>query len=200
MSESRLTPVRSLAALGSCGNVSVEKVPGVIITERTNVAICSVLARKDTQAQLAKIVHKTFDLALPATPRYAAGNAIAFAWAGPSQWLALKDGNDDGAFAQSLRSTLGSVAAVMDQSDGRTILRISGQRARDALAKGILIDLHPSAFGPGHTAITTVAYIGVHFWQIDAVPTYDFAVFRSFAIAFAEWLIDAAAEFGVAVK
>jgi hypothetical protein len=71
---------------------------------------------------------------------------------------------------------------------------------RDTPAKGILIDLHPSAFAPGNTAITTVAYVGDHFSQIDAGPTYESAVFRSFAIAFAEWAIDAAAEFGVSVQ
>ena len=48
--------------------------------------------------------------------------------------------------------------------------------------------------------MTAVAYVGVHFWQIDAVPTYEFAILRSFAIAFWEWILDAAAEFGVAVR
>lgn len=198
MAESRLIAAPSLAAPDFHGSVA-PGTPGVIITERTNVSVCSVLARKGAGAQLEQFVRKTFDLALPTALHYTAGNAIAFAWAGPSQWLALKEGYDNGAFAQSLRSALGSGASVMDQSDGRTILRISGPRAREALAKGILIDLHPSAFAPGDTAITTVAYMGVHFWQIDAAPTYEFAVFRSFAIAFAEWAIDAAAEFGVSV-
>ena len=77
-------------------------------------------------------------------------------------------------------------------------MRISGPRARDALAKGVHIDLHPSAFLPGDAAVTAVAYIGVHFWQVDAAPTYEFAMFRSFAVSFGEWLVDAAAEFGVA--
>jgi methylglutamate dehydrogenase subunit D len=44
------------------------------------------------------------------------------------------------------------------------------------------------------------AHIGVHFWQLDAAPTYDFAVFRSFAASFCEWLLDASAEFGVVLN
>lgn len=199
MSESRLIAAPSLAALDFHGSVA-PGTPGVTIKERANISVCSVLARKGARTQLEQIVRKTFDLALPTAPHYTVSNAIAFAWAGPSQWLALKEGYDNGAFAQSLRSALGSDASVVDQSDGRTILRMSGPRARDALAKGILIDLHPSAFAPGDTAITTVAYIGVHFWQVDAAPTYEFAVFRSFAIAFVEWAIDAAAEFGISVQ
>jgi len=39
----------------------------------------------------------------------------------------------------------------------------------------------------------------VHLWQSDTAPTYDFAVFRSFAASFCEWLLDAAAEFGIEV-
>jgi len=98
-----------------------------------------------------------------------------------------------------LRSSLGEAVYVIDQSDSRTIVRIRGPRARDALAKGVHIDLHPRAFQPRDVAMTAVAHVGVHFWQVDAAPTYEFVVFRSFAVAFWEWLVNAAAEFGVAV-
>ena len=62
------------------------------------------------------------------------------------------------------------------------------------------IDLHPRVFKPGDTAVTTVAHMGVHFWQLDDAPTYEFAVFRSFGEAFWQWLVDASAEFGVAIE
>ena len=84
-----------------------------------------------------------------------------------------------------------------DQSDGRIILRVTGPRVRDALAKGVPIDLHPRAFRPGDAAITTVATIGVHLWQVDDAPTYELIVPRSFAVAFREWFDEAAAEFGI---
>ena len=35
------------------------------------------------------------------------------------------------------------VAAVSDQSDARLVLRVSGPRVRDVLAKGVPVDLHP---------------------------------------------------------
>lgn len=124
---------------------------------------------------------------------------MAFAWAGRSQWLVLREGPSR-LFELQLRSSLADVASVTDQSDGRTIVRISGPRARDTLAKGVHIDLHPSVFRPGDTAISIVSNIGVQFWQIDPAPTYEFAMFRSFAVSFWEWLVDAAAEFGVSVN
>ena len=174
--------------------------PGVAIVEQSGLSVCSVLAGRGAEARLADRVQQVFGVELPRMSRYTGPGPIAFAWAGRSQWLALQDNDEGDGFERQLRSSLAGVASVMDQSDGRTIVRISGPRARDTLAKGVLIDLHPSAFRPGDAAITTISYIGVNFWQVDAAPTYEFAMFRSFAVAFWEWLVDAAAEFGVVIE
>jgi methylglutamate dehydrogenase subunit D len=198
VSSSRLTPVSSLGPLASL-SANIGVAPGVFITERTDVCFCSMLARKDAEAALTERVREVFDVALPLEPRYTGTAPIAFAWAGPSQWLAFGEGPSR-PFELQLRSSLADVASIMDQSDGRTIIRISGPRVRDTLAKGVHIDLHPSVFRPGDTAISIVSSIGVHFWQIDSAPTYEFAMFRSFAVSFWGWLVDAAAEFGVAVN
>jgi methylglutamate dehydrogenase subunit D len=171
---------------------------GVRIAERTGVLLCSVLARKGADAMLGERVRREFGVELPRTPRCTGSGPVEFIWAGPNQWLALGEGDDGRAFEQRLRWSLGGMASLVDQSDGRTILRISGARARDALAKGVQIDVHPCAFTPGDTAMTVVAYINVHLWQVDSAPTYDVAMFRSFAVAFWEWLADSAAEYGVA--
>ena len=96
-------------------------------------------------------------------------------------------------------SQLRDLASISDQSDGRVIIRVGGARAREALAKGVPVDLHPDAFRPGDAAVTTVAYIGVALWQVDDAPTYEFSVPRSYVTAFHEWLTAAAAEFGVRV-
>jgi sarcosine oxidase subunit gamma len=162
--------------------------------------LCSVLARKDAEELIAERVRLAFGITLPKTPRHANLGVIAFAWVGPSHWLAMGDGMDAQMFEIQLRSALAGAASVINQSDARTIVRISGPRARDALAKGILIDLDPSAFGPGDAAVTTCGHIGVHFWQCDPTPLYEFAVPSSFTVAFWEWLAASAAEFGFAVE
>lgn len=200
MSSFRLAPASSLGSLALPTARNAASAPGVTIAERTKLSLCSMLARQGSQAQLADRVQQAFSVELPCKPRYAATRPIAFVWTGPSQWLTLGEGVDGRAFELLLRSSLADVASFMDQSDGRTIIRIAGPRARDALAKGVHVDLHPSAFRPGDAAATAVAYIGVHFWQVDTVPTYEFAMFRSFAISFWEWIANAAAEFGVAVE
>jgi sarcosine oxidase subunit gamma len=171
--------------------------PGVVIAERTNVAICSVLARRGAADRLAGAVHAAFAVELPQTPRHAADGPVAFAWAGPGQWLALGEHMTGPVFAQRLRTVVDDAAAIIDQSHGRTLIRVAGPRARETLAKGVLIDLHPGAFGPGRSASTVISHIGVHFWQVDTAPTYELVVVGSFALAFLEWLIEAATEFGV---
>ena len=68
------------------------------------------------------------------------------------------------------------------------------------MAKGVHIDLHGQVFKAGDVAMTAIAHINIHLWQVDEQPTYDLAVFRSFAVAFWEWLTAAATEFGFSTK
>jgi sarcosine oxidase subunit gamma len=196
-----LTETPSLRALAGVGaNAAHHRdgaAAGVAITPRTDVAICSVLARRGAADRLAHAAQSAFAVELPRTPRYVGNGALAFVWAGPGQWLALGERTTGPALEQQLRAAFGDAAAVIDQSHGRTLIRVAGPRARETLAKGMLIDLHPGAFGPGSAAGTVVSYIGTHVWQIDATPTYDLAVASTFALALMEWLTEAAAEYGV---
>jgi heterotetrameric sarcosine oxidase gamma subunit len=173
--------------------------PGVTIALRTDLALATVMARKGRNDALLRRVHDAFGLELPSLPRRSAVGSLAFVWAGPGHWLACSKDEEGRVLETRLRTHLSAFAAVCGQSDGRAIIRVAGPRARDALAKGVPIDLHPRAFKPGDAAVTVVGHIGVHFWQIDAVPSYEFCVFRSFASSFWQWLADASAEFGVDV-
>ena len=89
------------------------------------------------------------------------------------------------------------LASMVEQSQGRTLLRVAGPRVRDALAKGLAIDLHPREFETGYTAVTVIAHIAVHLWQIDDGPTYELAVPRGFALSFWHWLEASSAEYGL---
>jgi heterotetrameric sarcosine oxidase gamma subunit len=173
---------------------------GVVISERSGLALCSVLARRGCEPELAKRVRDKLGVELPPAQKYNRSSSIAIASAGPGQWLIMADQAKSEQFELQLRTELAGLASIFNQSDGRTVVQVSGPRTRDALAKGVLIDLHPSVFGVGSSAVTSIAYIGVHFWQIDDKPTYEFAMFRSFAKSFCSWLIDSAAEFGVGLN
>jgi heterotetrameric sarcosine oxidase gamma subunit len=201
MSRLPLTPRSGLEQLLVANRQVAQDGPaGVTLALRSGPALATVSVRRNQMDALAERVREVFGLRLVHAPRCVIAGPIAFLWAGPGQWLAMGDGEDGPTFEQRLRSTLGNLASVNDQSDCHTIFRIGGRRARDALAKGVAIDLHPSVFCAGDAALTTVAHIGAHFWQVDETPIYEFIISRSFAAAFCDWLLASAAEFGVVVQ
>jgi sarcosine oxidase subunit gamma len=169
---------------------------GVRLSERRGLSLATVMARKGKLQEIDLVLKRDFGLSLPEPGKCSVTERFAWAWSAPGQWLASAEGVDRSAFERNLRDALSSLASVSNQSDGRTVIRISGGRARDVLAKGVPMDLHPSMFRPGDAASTIVAHINVHFWQLDASPTYEFAVFRSFAAAFWHFLTESSAEYG----
>ena len=134
-------------------------------------------------------------VALPERPGWSDGGGFRAVWVGPERWLVFGGGDME----RTLRDRLGALASVSDQSDSRVVLRLSGPRVRDALAKMLPVDLHPRAFHAGDAAVTLAGHIGVAVWQLDDAPTYDLAVARSYAGSLAEHLIAAAAEYGLLV-
>jgi sarcosine oxidase subunit gamma len=174
------------------------EVPGLIIAERT-LALASVIARRGQADALATAVAASYRVALPMGPRRATGEEVRFVGVGPGQWLASAEGAAAAEFVSRLRSRLDPFAAVMDQSDSRLFIRLTGARVRDVLAKGVAVDLHPRAFKVGDVATTLVAHIGVQIDMIDDAPTYQLAAPRSMAGSFWSWLTASAAEFGYEV-
>jgi heterotetrameric sarcosine oxidase gamma subunit len=170
---------------------------GVVVSERGDLQLATVVARGDRE-ELAVRLRSAFGLELPAGPRLAAGRGVGLLGLGPRSWLALRDGAD--LLAEDLRHALGEAAAVTDQSDGYAVLRLSGPKAWATFEKGLGVDMHPRAFRPGDSAVTSCAQIGVILWQIDEAPTYEAAVFRSLARDFWHWLSESAAEYGLTVE
>jgi methylglutamate dehydrogenase subunit D len=172
--------------------------PGVILALRTDLALAYVLARNGKTGALRQRVQDRFRLALPMTAQRAADRSpsldgLSFIWAGPGRWLARTPAQTGVALEATLRSELSAVASAINQTDGRCVFRIGGPRVREVLAKGVPIDLDERVFRPGDTALTLVGHVSVHLWQVDPAPTYEFAVPRSFAASFCEWLFAAAA-------
>ena len=171
--------------------------PGLVLAELGQVALASVIARKGKAAQANEACRRSFGVELPRVPRRVEGGDIELLWTGPGQWMALlRRDLPPGELEARLAAVFAGLASVAEQSDGRSIIRVAGPKARDALAKGLPIDLHPRAFRPGDTALTVAALIGVQIWQVDDVPTYEIAVFRGFARSLWHFLTESAAEFG----
>jgi sarcosine oxidase subunit gamma len=170
---------------------------GVIVSEMRGVGLATVTARNGRRAALIEAAQSAFGVELSSLPRRVEGRDIAFIWSGPDQWLACTPTMPAAGMEAVLAKPLAGLASIVDQSHGRMLLRVTGLRVRDALAKGVAIDLHPRAFKVGHAAVTAVSHIGVHLWQTDDRPTYELAVARGLAQSFWHWLEASAAEYGL---
>lgn len=172
---------------------------GVTISERIGLGLATVAARKGQARSLQDRVREAYGVDLPQTSRVVVGRDVSFVGYGPGQWLAVSETLASEAMARDLAERLKGLASISDQSSGRTVIRVSGTRARDVLAKGLPIDLDPRAFPLGSAATSTISLMGVQLWQADDTRSYDIAVFRSLSESFWRWLAASAAEFGYEV-
>jgi heterotetrameric sarcosine oxidase gamma subunit len=154
-------------------------------------SIASLAARNGCGDALRAIATREFGIDLPNAPCHVAANDLSFLWMGPDQWLVLSTA-DNPDFESSLRHLVDDVACVTDQSDGRTIMRISGARAHEAMAKLVPIDLHPQTFAADATALTLAGHIPVQIWRTGD-GGFDIACFRSYAGSLSKALHQAAA-------
>lgn len=161
-------------------------------------SIVHVAAFRGRADDLSEAVAAAHGVALPRRPSFVVGGPLTFIWAGHDAWLAMTNGDPHRDLLGELSAIFAGAAALTDQTDARALFSVSGPAARDCLAKGFAIDLHPRSFKPGVAAITHAAHVGAAIWQLDHAPSYEIAVARSYAESFADWLAEAAAEFAAA--
>jgi sarcosine oxidase, subunit gamma len=155
--------------------------------------------RVDPKNTAAERIGTAIGVMLPHQPgEVATAGDLMVLWLGPDEWLIV---GPEGAAAPTetmLRDAMGEeFGAVTDVSCQRTIVEVSGPRARDVLAKGCAIDLHPRSFGRGQCAQTLLARTQIVLVCRDAsTPRYWLMVRSSFARYLADWLADAAGEYG----
>ncbi len=168
---------------------------GLTVSEPPLLRIASLAARSGQGAALVAAVQAGWGIMLPTTPRHAGDASLGFLWAGPGQWLALAPDAPQLLEAE-LRAHLGGLASITEQGDGRVVLDIAGPAAREALSRLVSIDLHPRAFGPGDTAVTQAAHMGVQLWQMDEAR-YRLLAFRGYAASLLAAVIAAGETYGI---
>lgn len=170
------------------------------LVERKALSAIQVLSFKGRHEAVADAIGKALAIECPTQPGISnSDDHTQVSWNGPNSWMIVGSdadaGRAPGELLQSLQAAVGELGAVVDQSHGRCCLRLGGSRARQVMAKNTAIDLHPSAFGPGRCALTSVAHMNATIVQVDAVPTYDLFVARSIARSFAHAIEQSCAEF-----
>ena len=154
--------------------------------------------RLDAKGAAADAVGLALGLQLPLEPNTVvrAGELTAL-WLGPDEWLVVGPPGSQADLAARVREAAGDEpVSVTDVSAQRTTLLVAGPRARDLLAHGCSLDLHPRAFGAGRCAQTTLGRTQVVLVARDEPRAGFWVLVRSsFAGYLADWLLDAATEY-----
>ena len=146
-------------------------------------------------------VRDVLGVAPPQTPNTvveAQGNSCF--WLGPTEWLLVTSYQLRAEMERLLRAALTGVrSAVTDVSGGQTTIILRGRSARDVLAKGCPLDLHPRIFAVGQCAQSHLAKAPILLRMVDIAPAFEVVVRRSFADYVWLWIQDAASEYGVEI-
>ena len=190
-----ITPLHGRARLGRTGRMDGDA--GVVIREIKDFDAIQVVARSGRGADVRAVLAAVVGCEIADKPRRVAGNGLAVIGTAPGQWLVVARGASDG--LNSLRTRLVGCTAISDQGAGKCLLEVSGLHARDALRKGIPIDIDPVAFKTGSSAQTVAAYIGVQISLLDDAPTFELITAASTAGSVWSWLSQSAREYGLLV-
>ncbi|WP_020659377.1 sarcosine oxidase subunit gamma [Amycolatopsis benzoatilytica] len=174
--------VETRAPLAECADRLAALAPAVLAAERPFLSQLNLRIREGD-------VTGVLGAGLPQPCRFTSGIGDVL-WLGPDEYLVL--GAPEGTEA-ALREAI-TVGAVTDVSAQRTTVRLAGPAARDVLAHGCSIDLHPKAAPPGTCVQTLFARTGIVLLVREA-GEFTVLVRQSFAPYFAAWLADAAVEY-----
>jgi len=148
----------------------------------------------------ASAVHQTLGVNIPtASPDTAKGGGLTVFWMGPDRWWLVGDGIVLPSVNELRQKLAAFNAAAVETGDAFAAVEIAGPNARDALAKGCMIDLHPRVFQSGSVVQTNLAKVQITLYQSDEM-TYQIFARRSFAEYLWTWLEDAGVEYGVSIK
>ena len=127
-------------------------------------------------------------LAFPrAANRFLVSAANTVVWTGPDDWLVIAEDNATGLRSSLEQAFAGHHAAIVDTSGNRVRLALSGDGARDMMARACALDFDPPHFVAGHCAGTMVARAQAYVLQRTPAPVYEIVVRRSLSLYLQDW-------------
>ena len=131
---------------------------------------------------------------VPLSSSFADADTLAVRPVSPGQWFIVRERPMPHQEMKSLCAALEPHATGVDQSHGRVRIRIEGKMASRALAKGTALDLEPSAFAVGQSAVTLIGHIAAHITRVES-DAFEIIVLRGFAESLWDDLIQMCREF-----
>ncbi|SFR06012.1 sarcosine oxidase subunit gamma [Poseidonocella sedimentorum] len=149
-----LSPITALG--GSAARV--ETVGAVTLTERPDVALASVAARRGQAEACATALTRLLGAAAPAPGKSSAGDPFSAVWMGPGQWMLSADFTTHEDIAAMLKDALADMASITEQTDAWTCFDLTGQGAFAVLE--LLCNVNLTTFHAGNATRSTIHHLG----------------------------------------
>lgn len=134
-----------------------------------------------SSAKLQSAVTAATGATLPSSGQVSLGDDGGLCWMSPDELLVLVHYAEVETKLAEINAALSDEHALaVNVSDARAVFQVSGEGAREALAKICPVDLSPSAFVPGQFRRTRMAQVAAAFW-LDSEGTFHVVCFRSVA-------------------
>ncbi len=160
-----------LIANSPCDGLLPLTVGSVTLSEEDAGAIHSISPLKSKQKAVSEALKAAHGMAYPSANR-ATGKAGSRAiWFGPAHAMLMGPVPDAGLLEH---------AAIVDQSDAWTVVRLEGADVEDVLARVVPVDLRVAQFRRGHTARTLLFHMTASITRVGE-NAFQIMVFRSMA-------------------
>lgn len=153
-----MASLQALTALGA-REAAVIKVGPLTITERFDVALASVAARRGRMADMAAAA-KAAGLPLPGPALHEAGEIYAAFWTTPEMWLVEAPFASHELIEAMLKAALGDAASVTEQTDAWVAFDLAAPDLSPLLARLCNVDF--PAVPAGHATRTMIEHLGCY--------------------------------------
>lgn len=150
--------LQAMTALGAQTPAQVTVGP-LTISERFDVALASVAARRGRMADLATAA-QTAGLPLPGPARHEAGAPYSAFWVAPEMWIVEAPHASHELIAPMLKAALGDAASVTEQTDAWVAFDLTAAGLAPLLERLCNVDF--PALPDGHATRTMMEHLGVY--------------------------------------
>lgn len=120
---------------------------------------------------------------------------VSVRFCGPGEWLLVAESIAPETLIRDL-ALLSRQLSFVDQSEGRVVMRLSGPRVRNVLAKCAGLDLHPDQFDLGGSANTLCCHTPANLAR-TGVDEFEITVMRSYAGYVFDEIVEMGREFAM---
>lgn len=167
---------------------------GAVRVERLD-ALGMITLRGDLGSEaFAKALSSSVGLNVPEVRGVISNTDATCAWMSPDELLiVLPNAKAEDVLLALSTQMAGEHYLAVNVSDARAVFRLTGQGAREVLAKGAPVDLSKDAFGQGAIRRTRLGQVAVAFWM-SGDDQFDLVCFRSVGDFVFDWLSVASRE------